>query len=173
MPYAAAPTGAVRLRSSPQIAGSRGNNRRMTKPERSSQSKSWATSVATRRSMQSNRGRDTRPEIAVRKLLHAAGLRYRVNFLVLPRRTADIVFTRIKIVIFIDGCFWHGCPEHYEEPVSNRDYWKSKLESNRVRDEDTTCRLVHDGWTVLRFWEHVPPPHVAESIISCLQKDVI
>lgn len=97
---------------------------------------SWASTPGTRLSMQSNRGRDTSPEMAVRRRLHALGLRFRVSIRPLPniRRTADIVFTRRKVAVFIDGCFWHGCPEHYQAPVRNGDFWLQKRERNRERD---------------------------------------
>lgn len=116
--------------------------------------------------MQSNRGRDTQPELAVRRILHAEGLRYRVNFRPLPelRRTADIVFTRAKVAVFIDGCFWHGCPEHYQRPASNRDYWDSKVARNRERDVDTDAQLIAAGWCVIRRWEHEDPRDVADDI---------
>jgi len=103
---------------------------------------SWATSDGTRRSMQANKSRDTKPELAVLRLLDAAGLRYRVNHPVLPRRTADIVLTRAKVAVFIDGCFWHGCPAHYQPPSTNRDYWHEKVVRNSERDADTTARLL-------------------------------
>jgi DNA mismatch endonuclease, patch repair protein len=129
---------------------------------------SWASSTASRKSMQGNRGSDTRPEMAVRKLVHAKGLRYLVN--VRPekdlRRTADLVFTRVKIAVFIDGCFWHGCPEHYTIPIINGSFWAEKLQSNRARDLETNRQLTERGWTVLRFWEHQPASEVAESIAT-------
>lgn len=106
--------------------------------------------------MRANRGRDTGPEMAVRRALHARGLRYRVDH-PLPfdrRRRADIVFTRAKVAVFIDGCFWHGCPEHGTTPRTNTAFWAAKIARNRERDEDTTGRLEALGWTVLRFWEH-------------------
>ena len=117
---------------------------------------SWASSYGTRRSMQSNKGRDTKPELTIRKILHAQGLRYRVNTRPIPglRRTADIVFTRVRFAIFIDGCFWHGCPEHYQRPTSNRDYWDLKVSRNRERDIETSQNLVANGWRFLRVWEH-------------------
>jgi DNA mismatch endonuclease (patch repair protein) len=106
--------------------------------------------------MRANKGRDTRPELVIRRLLHADGFRYRVNFRLVPelRRTADIVFTRAKVAVFIDGCFWHGCPEHYQRPLANRDYWDHKVLRNRARDAETNSALTGAGWTVLRFWEH-------------------
>ena len=129
---------------------------------------SWASSDAVRRSMQGNRSRDTSPELAVRRLLHAAGLRYRVNIRPLKslRRTADVVFTRRKIAVFIDGCFWHGCPDHYVIPKTNVHYWSPKIETNLARDADTSAQLREAGWTVLRFWEHQPPAEVAEQIMA-------
>lgn len=105
--------------------------------------------------MQANRSRDTSPELAVRRLLHAAGLRYRVDYAPLGgRRRADIVFTRQRIAVFIDGCFWHGCPEHASYPRANADYWLPKLRRNAERDRETDALLVGAEWTVLRFWEH-------------------
>jgi DNA mismatch endonuclease (patch repair protein) len=106
--------------------------------------------------MQSNRGRDTKPELAVRRLLHASGLRYRVSKRPLPqiRRTADIVFGPVKVAVFIDGCYWHGCPEHGQRPKTNAEFWESKIDGNIRRDRETDGLLVEAGWTVLRFWEH-------------------
>ncbi|MFJ6529776.1 very short patch repair endonuclease [Streptomyces longwoodensis] len=110
--------------------------------------------------------RDTAPEVAVRKLLHASGLRYRVNVPVpgIPRRTIDIAFPRAKVAIFLDGCFWHGCPEHATHPKANADWWRAKLDKNMSRDADTTQHLINAGWTVLRFWEHESVDEVARRI---------
>jgi DNA mismatch endonuclease (patch repair protein) len=129
---------------------------------------SWATSEATRRSMKANKGRDTRPELAIRRLLHAAGFRYRVNTrpMLELRRTADIVFPRAKVAVFIDGCFWHGCPEHYQRPLANREYWDDKVLKNRERDAVTNAVLTQAQWTVLRFWEHEQPVSVVDKIAS-------
>ena len=123
----------------------------------------WASSDAARRTMRGNRRRDTAPELAVRRLLHAAGLRYRVDAQPLAglRRRADIVFRRRRLAVFIDGCYWHGCPEHGTTPSTNRDYWSSKVAANRARDEDTNARLTDAGWQVARYWEHEPPAAVA------------
>ena len=131
---------------------------------------SWASSDAVRRSMQGNRSRDTSPELAVRRLLHAAGLRYRVNIRPLKslRRTADVVFTRRKIAVFIDGCFWHGCPDHYVIPKTNVHYWSPKIETNLARDADTSAQLREAGWTVLRFWEHQAAADVAALVIAAV-----
>ena len=116
--------------------------------------------------MLSNRSRDTGPELAVRRLLHARGLRFRVNYRPLPdrRRTVDVAFTRAKVAVLIDGCFWHGCPEHYRGPARNADYWSTKVERNSARDSQTTKLLEEAGWRVLRYWEHQDPALVAEDV---------
>ncbi|MET8488589.1 very short patch repair endonuclease [Streptomyces tendae] len=118
--------------------------------------------------------RDTAPEIAVRRLLHASGLRYRVNVPVpgMPRRTIDIVFPRAKVAIFLDGCFWHGCPQHATQPKSNAEWWRNKLDKNMARDLGTTRHLQDQGWTVLRFWEHERPEDVANQVSEWLTEAV-
>lgn len=99
------------------------------------------------------RGRDTKTEIAMRKLLYTKGLRrYRVNFK-LPGKP-DIVFTKYKIAVFIDGCFWHKCPKCFIEPETNKDFWMNKINSNVERDAETNDILTKRGWKVIRFWEH-------------------
>lgn len=120
---------------------------------------SKASSLGNRRSMQSNRGRDTKPELAVRRLLHASGLRYRVSRRPLPqlKRTADIVFGPTRVAVFIDGCYWHGCPQHGQRPKTNADFWNAKIDGNVRRDRETDRLLTEAGWTVLRFWEHEAP----------------
>jgi DNA mismatch endonuclease (patch repair protein) len=125
--------------------------------------------------MQANRSRDTAPELAVRRLLHAAGLRYRVDKRPEPslRRTADILFTRQRIAVFVDGCYWHACPEHGTVARSNASYWSAKLERNVTRDADTTARLEKAGWIVLRFWEHEEPAAVAASIVGVVRSQQI
>lgn len=132
---------------------------------------SWASSLGRRRNMQANRRRDTVPELAVRRLLHARGYRYRVDFALLPglRRSADIVFTRSRVSIFIDGCFWHGCPNHGRSSFAhNVDYWPAKIAGNMARDADTNSRLTAAGWTVLRFWEHEPAESVVAQIVEAV-----
>ena len=106
--------------------------------------------------MQSNRGRDTSPEMALRRAVHALGLRYRVNRRPLKsvRRTADLVFPSAHVAVFVDGCFWHGCPDHYVAPKANADFWAAKLKGNRARDLETDVTLEREGWTVIRVWEH-------------------
>ena len=127
---------------------------------------SWASSEGVRRSMLANRSRDTGPELAIRKRVHAMGLRYRVSARPISglRRTADLVFATERIAVFIDGCFWHGCPEHRRSPRANADYWSAKVQRIRLRDGDTDNALAESGWTVLRFWEHESPEGVAEAI---------
>lgn len=132
---------------------------------------SWASSDAARKTMQGNRGRDTMAELAVRRLVHAAGLRYRVDARPEPdlRRTADLLFTRVRVAVFIDGCYWHGCPEHFSVPATKLDYWSTKISQNQARDLETTALLAAHGWLVLRFWEHEPPTTVAERIAELVQ----
>ena len=116
--------------------------------------------------MQANRSRDTSIELAVRRIAHARGMRYRVNMR--PerdiRRTADMVFSGPRVAVFIDGCFWHGCEAHYTRPTSNAAYWSQKVERNRQRDLETNMLLSQHGWTILRFWEHEDPVAVADAI---------
>ncbi|MER5614297.1 very short patch repair endonuclease [Streptomyces sp. NPDC002215] len=126
--------------------------------------------VSARMSRQASR--DTKPEVAVRKLLHASGYRYRVNERVpgMSRRTIDIAFTRAKVAVLIDGCFWHGCPVHATQPKSNAEWWRAKLERNMARDRETSEHLVGEGWTVLRFWEHEAPGGVAEQVAEAVDR---
>lgn len=116
--------------------------------------------------MSRQRRRDTAPELRLRSELHRRGLRFRVETAVpgLPRRRADITFPRARIAVFVDGCFWHSCPEHATRPVSNAEWWSEKLARNVARDRETDERLTSDGWTVLRFWEHADPVSAADAI---------
>ncbi|QCX28488.1 DNA mismatch endonuclease Vsr [Nocardioides jishulii] len=100
--------------------------------------------------------RDTRPELLLRRELHRRGLRYRVQLKVPAnrRRTIDVAFTRIRLAVFVDGCFWHGCPEHGTQPQRNSEWWRWKIQRNQDRDADTDALLKASGWTVLRIWEH-------------------
>ncbi|WP_042434181.1 very short patch repair endonuclease [Streptacidiphilus anmyonensis] len=113
--------------------------------------------------MLGNRGRDTSPERALRSLVHASGLRYRVAARPEPgvRRTADLVFRPTKVAVFVDGCFWHRCPDHFTAPKTNAQFWEEKISRNVVRDRDTDARLQSAGWLVLRFWEHQTPEECA------------
>lgn len=122
------------------------------------------------RRMAKVRQKGTGAEIALRRELYQRGLRYRVDFEVMkkPRRVADIVFPRLMIAIFVDGCFWHGCPEHATWPKQNAEFWRKKIETNRARDTDTNERLRNIGWTVLRFWEHELPPGAADIVVQAV-----
>ena len=116
--------------------------------------------------MKSNRGRDTAPEMALRRAVHALGLRYRVNARPLKavRRTADLLFARARVAVFLDGCFWHGCPEHHTVAATNAGFWATKVDTNRRRDRDTDERLVEAGWLPLRVWEHEDPALAAHRV---------
>lgn len=127
-----------------------------------------ASSAVVRKVMQANRGRDTGPEIAVRSLLHAGGLRFRKHQAPLQglRCTADVVFPSERVAVFIDGCWWHACPVHGRRPSANRGYWSSKFERNRARDRRNDEALRRAGWAVVRAWEHEEPVAVAERVRS-------
>lgn len=127
---------------------------------------SWASSDGVRASMQSNRGRDTKPEVALRSAVHALGLRYRVSTAPLKglRRTADLVFPTERVAVFLDGCFWHGCPEHHTVAETNSAYWADKVAANRARDLDTDRRLAEAGWISVRVWEHDDPVEAATRV---------
>lgn len=127
-----------------------------------------SAAVAARMSRQARK--DTRPEMRLRRLLHASGLRYRVGMPVpgLTRRTIDIAFTKIKLAVFVDGCFWHGCPEHASWPKANADWWVAKISANVARDLSTTQHLRHEGWRVLRLWEHEEPAASAARVLEAV-----
>ncbi len=114
--------------------------------------------------------RDTKPELAIRSALHQAGLRFRVDY-PLPglRRRGDIVFPAKRLVVLVDGCFWHGCPEHGTWPKENADWWRSKINANISRDRETDARLGDAGWTAMRFWEHELPTDVAAAIVAIVR----
>lgn len=120
---------------------------------------SWASSAATRKSMRSNRSKDTKPELALRRALHALGLRYRVCARPLPdvRSTADVVFRPARVAVEVRGCFWHGCPEHYRAPSAHGSYWAEKVRRNQRRDEENARRLRDAGWVLEVVWEHEDP----------------
>lgn len=112
--------------------------------------------------MSRNRGRDTRPELVLRKACFAIGLRYVLNSN-LPGRP-DFVFPKGRVVVFVDGCFWHGCPDHYQAPATRRAFWADKLTRNRARDADVTRQLTAAGWCVLRIWEHAVRSNLADAV---------
>lgn len=132
---------------------------------------SWASSPAARAVMRGNRRRDTSPEIAVRRLVHAAGLRYRVDAKPLAglNRRADMVFRTSRVAVFVDGCYWHGCPMHGTTPRTNTDYWTGKIGGNRARDLETDRLLAEAGWRVVRAWEHEAPVAVADAVIRTVR----
>ncbi|WP_279382965.1 very short patch repair endonuclease [Streptomyces sp. FH025] len=133
---------------------------------------SKASSLEVRASMRANRSKDTGPELALRRLLYQRGLRYRVDARPLAevRRRADVVFPRDRLAVFVDGCFWHGCPEHYRASTKNADFWREKIDGNRVRDGETNRKLLDAGWTVVRVWEHDDPAEAAEKIVLLLRE---
>ena len=114
--------------------------------------------------------RDTAPELAVRRELHRRGLRYRVGVAPLPgrRRTADVVFPKAKVAVYVDGCFWHQCPEHGTLPRHNAQWWRDKLEANVRRDRETDAELAAAGWTVVRAWEHESASAAADRVQSAV-----
>lgn len=122
--------------------------------------------------MKSVRQRDTAAEMKVRSRVHAKGLRYRVDYPVSewPRRTADLAFTAARVAVFIDGCFWHGCPEHGTTSKSNAGFWREKIQANQKRDIDTNARLAAKGWRVIRLWEHEDPDRAADKIAEVVRE---
>jgi DNA mismatch endonuclease (patch repair protein) len=116
-------------------------------------------------------GRNTSPELAVRKLLWREGLRYQLHQRIEGARP-DLVFPRARVAVFIDGCFWHGCPDHYVRPRSREAFWAEKLKTNIERDRAQTVRLEAQGWMILRFWEHDVarrPAEVAAEVIEAVR----
>ena len=112
------------------------------------------------------RRRDTGPEIALRRALHACGLRFR-----LPRGRSlpgspDVIFPSAKVTVFVDGCFWHGCPIHGTRPKANEKFWSAKIDRNRQRDKEVDDRLVGLGWKPVRFWEHEVLPDPTEAALQ-------
>jgi DNA mismatch endonuclease (patch repair protein) len=130
----------------------------------------YPSSPAVTAAMKGNRRADTKPELALRSELHAAGLRFRKDFQIRTsagsRVKADIVFTRSHIAIFVDGCFWHGCPEHGNTPKANSHYWGPKLARNRRRDQRVSDELAADGWSVIRIWEHEPLHQAVDRVLT-------
>jgi DNA mismatch endonuclease (patch repair protein) len=132
-----------------------------------------ASSDAVKQRMSRQASHDTQPELLLRRALHRQGLRYRVHLR--PergiRRQADIVFTRAKVAVFVDGCFWHRCPQHGTEPKANSAWWKVKLDKNVGRDRETDQVLTAAGWTVIRVWEHEDPETAADHVAELLNRD--
>jgi DNA mismatch endonuclease, patch repair protein len=129
----------------------------------------FASSAAAHERMSRLSRRDTGPELALRRELHRLGLRYYVHRRPLAglRREADVVFPRAKVAVFVDGCFWHGCPDHgRRQHRTNAWYWPEKIERNRERDRDTDAKLLTAGWIPIRVWEHQPAPEAALAILA-------
>lgn len=123
--------------------------------------------------MLANRRRDTAPERALRSLLHAQGLRFRCDYPILTSRRrvrVDIAFTKPRVAVFVDGCFWHLCPQHSQIPLANRAYWLPKLQRNVARDREVDQALTEAGWTVMRFWEHVSIDDAAAAVLRTLRE---
>ena len=121
--------------------------------------------------MRRNPRRDTKPEVALRSELHRRGLRFRKDLPIrAPGRVVrpDVAFTRSRLAVFVDGCFWHACPIHGTQPSANMDYWEPKLARNVARDRAVDAALSEAGWQVLRAWEHEDPAEVAKRVASAL-----
>lgn len=120
--------------------------------------------------MIANRRADTGPEVALRAALHARGLRFRKDYPMKVRggrsTRIDVAFTRARVAVFLDGCFWHACPLHGQAPKSNAEFWATKLEANRARDRLVSLSLERDGWTVVRAWEHEPMADVVDLVAA-------
>ncbi len=134
----------------------------------------WTSTPATRRKMQAQGRANTEPELALRRELHRRGLRYRLHARVVPgtnRRTVDIVFPSARVAVFVDGCFWHGCPAHRQaRPQTNTALWIDKITNNAARDRDTDARLTEAGWTIVRIWEHENPSEAADRIEQAVRR---
>jgi DNA mismatch endonuclease (patch repair protein) len=112
------------------------------------------------------RRRDTGPELRLRRELHRRGLRYRVDFRPgdVVRGRADIVFGPARVAVYVDGCFWHGCPDHGTLPRNNRAWWQAKLAANRARDAAVVAELAQQGWLAVRVWEHEDTSTAADRV---------
>lgn len=130
-----------------------------------------STDPLTSARMRAQRRRDTAPEVALRRELHRRGARFFVDRPPLRglRRRADLVFPRKRVAVYVDGCFWHSCPQHATSPKNNAQWWADKLAANVVRDRDTDVRLAAAGWQVVRIWEHENPAEAADRVQAALQ----
>jgi DNA mismatch endonuclease (patch repair protein) len=122
--------------------------------------------------MQGNRRVDTKPERALRSALHHRGLRFRVDTAPEPglRCRADVVLRRARVAVFVDGCFWHSCPEHGTQPETNAGYWTAKIARNVARDRRNDADLRERGWTVIRVWEHEDPEVGADRVSAAVRQ---
>lgn len=132
-----------------------------------------ASSDAVRRRFAEQRREGTGPEMELRRALHARGLRYRVAYPVpgLQRRSIDVAFLGPRVAVFVDGCFWHGCPQHFVPPKANAQWWADKIERNRARDQETVRHLATQGWRSIRLWEHEPVEEMSAAVTLLLEGD--
>ncbi|OBK97763.1 very short patch repair endonuclease [Mycobacterium asiaticum] len=121
--------------------------------------------------MRANRGRDTRPELALRRALHAVGLRYRVNTRPIPdsRMTVDVVFPKARVAVEVRGCFWHGCPQHHRPSQRNAEFWATKIAGNVERDGRKHAALEANGWAVVIVWEHDDIAEAVERVAAAVR----
>lgn len=156
----------------------------MTKMKRPKKALTWqsrrarpgvpgASSEAALQRMKRQRTFDTLPELELRRSLHKLGLRFRVNTTVVTgvRRRADVIFGKYRVAVFVDGCFWHGCPRHGTWPKANSAFWQAKIRANQKRDADTNQKLLGEGWTVVRVWERADL-RVAAARIAALVREM-
>jgi DNA mismatch endonuclease, patch repair protein len=134
---------------------------------------SWASSPAVAKVMRGNRKRDTGPELAIRRQLHRLGLRYRVAVVptaLLGHRygRADAVFPRERVAVYLDGCWWHGCPQHFKPARTNVSYWHPKIAGNQARDRLVDAELASAGWVAIRIWEHEDPAEAAALVATVI-----
>lgn len=149
-------------------ASQTGSGEIITQPRASTMRPSTDAATAVRMSRQARK--DTAPEILLRRELHRRGLRYRIEYPLpgMRRRRADIAFTRAKVAVFVDGCFWHACPQHATSPANNREWWADKLRRNVERDRETDAHLEGLGWAVVRVWEHESTVDAADRVAAVL-----
>jgi len=143
----------------------------MLRPGPAKPTRPTASSPQVRRRMLATPRRDTPCELALRSAVHRLGLRFRVDW-PLPgtRRRADVAFVGAKVVVFVDGCFWHACPIHATWPKANGAWWRKKILGNGRRDRDTDAKLMAAGWAVLRFWEHEDPERAARKVARAVNR---
>ncbi|MGW6424154.1 very short patch repair endonuclease [Nocardia sp. NPDC055053] len=148
------------------------NARRVPDGDRSPSVSKPVTDAATSARMSRQKRANTNPELALRRELHRAGLRYFVDRAPIKglRRRADVVFPRLHIAVYVDGCFWHRCPEHATDPKNNAEWWAEKLAGNVARDRATDAALIEAGWRVVRVWEHEDPQVAAEHIRALVRE---
>lgn len=144
----------------------------MRQREKRKSNRPKASSIAALNRLKAAKPRDTAPEKALRNELHKRGLRYRVDVrpIINLNRRADIVFRSTKVAVFVDGCFWHGCPIHGTQAKANADFWKTKIERNQERDAETNQLLRKAGWKVIRVWEHENPQKASVKIQKIILK---